>query len=74
MSEETKIYCPFAIKDNFDTMASEIKPSDNSIEVKRALFSNEGFKIKTSFSGSVSGYNLGYLYTKGLATNTKKKY
>lgn len=67
MSEETKIYCPFAIKDNFDTMASEIKPSNNSIEVKSALFSNEGFKIKTSFSGKISSYNLGYLYTNGLA-------
>jgi hypothetical protein len=74
MSEETKIYCPFAIKDNFDTMASEIKPSDNSIEVKSALFSNEGFKIKTSFSGKISSYNLGYLYTNGLANSTGKKY
>lgn len=72
MSEETKIYCPFVIKDNFDTMASEIKPSDNSIEVKRALFSNEGFKIKTSFSGRISGYDLGYLYTKGLGNKSDK--
>lgn len=75
MSEETKIYCPFAINDKFGRMSYEIKPSANCIEIRRPIFSNEGDKIKTSFSGnlyytsdnSISTYPLGYLYTKGLA-------
>ena len=74
MSEETKIYCPFAINDNFGIMSYEVKPSANCIEIKRPIFSNEGFKIKTSFSGKISSYNLGYLYTNGLANSTGKKY
>ena len=74
MSEETKIYCPFAINDNFGIMSYEVKPNANCIEIKRPIFSNEGFKIKTSFSGKISSYNLGYLYTNGLANSTGKKY
>ena len=62
MSEENKIYCPFLIKDNFGTIASEFKSDDFYVEVKRPLFSNEGFKIKTHFNGSINGYSLGYLY------------
>ena len=74
MSEETKIYCPFAINDKFGDIDSEVKPSANCIEIRRPIFSNEGFKIKTSFSGKISSYNLGYLYTNGLANSTGKKY
>jgi hypothetical protein len=40
MSEETKIYCPFAINDKFGIMSYEVKPSANCIEIKRPIFSN----------------------------------
>ena len=80
MSEETKIYCPFTIDDKFGRMSYEINPSANCIEIRRPIFSNEGDKIKTSFSGNLyytlddttSTYPLGYLYSKGLGNKGNK--